>query len=97
MFVRKSTYDELRARFEASECARKHFFNEYQALRHKWNALVDRINTLGGESLFEQPQFTDDELRKMLMLCHPDKHNGKQMAVDITAKLNAIRKCNDRT
>lgn len=35
--------------------------------------------------------FTDDQLKKMIMLCHPDRHGGKQIAQDITALLNSIR------
>lgn len=35
--------------------------------------------------------FSQEEIKRMIILCHPDKHNGKQMAVDITAKLVKMR------
>lgn len=38
-----------------------------------------------------QPAFNEDEMRKLLALCHPDKHDGKPMAVEMTQKLLAMR------
>lgn len=70
-------------------------------LQTKWNNLVDRINVLGGEEFLQTArmtgrdnpsQFTDDELRSLLQLVHPDKHGGKQSAVVLTQKINALRK-----
>lgn len=37
-------------------------------------------------------QFTPEQLRKMVQLCHPDKHNGSKLAVEVTQLLNAARK-----
>jgi hypothetical protein len=71
---------------------------EYLALLKKWNALVDRVNKAGGEAIFSRPaqskaapQFTVDELRTLIQLCHPDKHDGKESAVRMTQKLNQMR------
>ena len=75
---------------------------KYSILFNKWDSLVDRINDLGGEDfldtatssddLFKQNVFSQDELRKLIQLCHPDKHDGKQIAQDMTSKLNGMRK-----
>lgn len=36
--------------------------------------------------------FDDTKLRALLQLCHPDKHGGKQSAVEMTAYINSLRK-----
>lgn len=67
----------------------------YHELVEKYNELVSLINARGGTDFLygESPQqFTQEEIKKLLMLCHPDKHNGKQMAQDITNKLLTMRK-----
>lgn len=69
----------------------------HKMLLVKWNALVDKINGLGGENFLNNAkiggpsQFTDDELRSLLQLVHPDKHGGKQSAIELTQKINALR------
>ena len=88
LVVPKSKYDALAVK--------------YSILFNKWDSLVDRINDLGGEDfldtatssddLFKQNVFSQDELRKLIQLCHPDKHEGKQMAHEITSRLNSMRK-----
>lgn len=37
-------------------------------------------------------QFTDSEIKSLISLCHPDKHNGKASATNITQKLLKMRK-----
>ena len=37
-------------------------------------------------------QFTQDELRSLLQLVHPDKHGGKDVAVRMAQKINSLRK-----
>lgn len=44
------------------------------------------------ESKVKEPQFSEDDLRRLLQLCHPDKHNGKQMAINMTVKIQKLRK-----
>lgn len=65
----------------------------------RWNKLVERINKKGGEhflnnaTLAKAPlQLTQDELTRLILLCHPDKHSGKAMAVEMTQKLLALKK-----
>ena len=60
----------------------------------EWNTLIGRINAKGGESFLNSDpvQLTQDEIKKLLQLCHPDKHDGKQLAVDMTQRLLELRK-----
>jgi len=37
------------------------------------------------------PKFDDATLRKLIGLCHPDRHGGKQSAQDMTAMLVKMR------
>lgn len=90
-------------REERNREAHKAFFWQvkHDELQAKWNGLVGRINKLGGEEFLQNAklskdnkvsQFTDDELRSLLQLVHPDKHSGKQSAVTLTQKINSLRK-----
>lgn len=66
---------------------------KYNSLLREWNALVGKINAHGGESLFHKGRapFNIEDLNRLIMLCHPDKHDGKPMAVSMTQKLLAMR------
>lgn len=68
----------------------------YQILLNKWNDLVEIINSKGGEDFLHgeiRPQFNNDEINTLINLCHPDKHNNKKSAVQITQKLLELRNC----
>ena len=39
-------------------------------------------------------QFTEDELRKLMFLCHPDKHGHSNTATEIAARISQIRSGN---
>jgi hypothetical protein len=84
MFVRESKYRALQAEHTLLEF-------QYSTLRSQWNALVDEINAKGGRAFLQGKQLTNDDIRKLLLLCHPDKHAGKQIAQDMTAKLLTMR------
>ena len=73
---------------------------KHETLQAKWNGLVTLINRKGGQDFLDNAslsgprtlhQFSDDELRSLLQLVHPDKHGGKQSAVTMTQKINALR------
>lgn len=38
------------------------------------------------------PQFDDADLRRLLQLCHPDKHGNSDLSLAMTTKLNQARK-----
>jgi hypothetical protein len=86
MFVRESKYRALQAAHTLLEF-------QYATLLAQWNELVTEINEKGGRTFLNgyPKQFTNDDIRKLLLLCHPDKHCGKQIAQDMTAKLLAMR------
>ena len=91
MFVLRSTHNSLRADREALVMA-------YRSLQRDWNELVQRVNALGGEEFLQSGEarlshaaLTDEDIKRLLMLCHPDKHGGKKMAEEMTQKLLALR------
>ena len=83
MFVRASKY--LRLQRIAEDLA------------NKWSDLVDQINAKGGQNFLDnavlnpQPQFSQEDIRRLISLCHPDKHDGKQIAVEMTQKLLQLK------
>lgn len=71
------------------------FYEEYNRVTTRLNALIDIINANGGEDFLLmklQSQFSEEELTKLINLCHPDKHDGKPMAVEMTQKLLTLKK-----
>lgn len=98
-FVRKAVYVELmkHADFLYVECKsalRK--VNSLQTMCDYWkNKCVQleyelrygRPSTTSGA-----PQFTPEELRSLLQLVHPDRHDGKASAIAMTQKINDLRK-----
>jgi hypothetical protein len=54
--------------------------------------LKDDLKELNRKKLeLSAPQFTKEEIRSLLMLVHPDRHDGKESAVRMTQKLLAMR------
>lgn len=91
MFVLRSTMRAVAADREAVVMA-------YRRLQRDWNDLVQRVNALGGEQFLQRGearlvhvQLDDEDIKRLLMLCHPDKHGGKKMAEEMTQKLLALR------
>ena len=85
MFVLKKTYNELKEEFDY-KCR---LFNK---LADEYNSLVDKYNSDRRAFLrLSNNQFGEDDIKKMLLLCHPDKHGGKQIAIEVTQKLLAMR------
>lgn len=74
--------------------------DKYASLLDEFNKLVDVINKKGGKQFLDHgvlpqnlpDQFSQEEIRTLINLCHPDKHNGKESAVEITKKLLNLRK-----
>ena len=92
MFVSKSKYEVMTGKAAEAVIAAVQYKNKYLALLQEWNELVNKLNSKGGAALLDgqasqPPQFSKDELQRLIQLCHPDKHDGKEMATEITAKL----------
>ena len=45
----------------------------------------------GQENKQSESAFSEEEIKVLIRLCHPDKHQGKQSAVSITQKLLGMR------
>jgi hypothetical protein len=88
MFVLAKTARDWQARYYASELERLE-------LLQKWNELVTKINAKGGAPFLDgdgPAQLDGEDIKRLLMLCHPDKHGGKKMAEEMTQKLLALRR-----
>jgi hypothetical protein len=92
MFVRKKKYDTLQLEY-------LQLMGEMAMLQLKIVGLEELLRMAREKAMKMTPEikkvshnFTQEEIKKLLMLCHPDKHNGKQMAVEMTQKLLALRK-----
>ena len=60
----------------------------------EWNSLVNKINARGGDAFLygtQSNQFSQDEIKTLINLCHPDKHQQKKSAVEITQKLLSMK------
>lgn len=58
--------------------------NDYERL---WKEALARLNQQSQETIIN-----DDLLKRLIMLCHPDKHGGSLVAEDVTKQLLSIRK-----
>lgn len=60
-----------------------------------WNELVEQINAKGGRQFLNgemvNNQLTQEEIKTLIQLCHPDKHAGKESAKRLTQKLLTLR------
>ena len=96
MFVRNAKYEEEKRRRLDAELDYLNLKVRYFSLVEKWDNLVRRINKKGGEEFLEkatlQPVLSKEDVNKLLSLCHPDKHDGKESAKVMTQKLLNLRK-----
>ena len=97
--TQKKLIEDLEYRCSTLGYSNKDLQYKFHKLINEWNDLVDDINRKGGQAFLDSPgrvmsntQFTDQDLRRLLQLVHPDKHNNSAMASDMTAKLNLLRK-----
>lgn len=86
MFVLESTHRRLKLQHEFEmECAQV----KYAALVAQWNSLVRRVNARG--VIESSNPFDKKDIRKLLSLCHPDKHGGSEVAEEMTRKILKLR------
>lgn len=88
MFVLAKTHARLQVEHLALRAA-------YDRLLAQWNEMATTINARGGQAFLDgklqKPQLEQEDIKRLLMLCHPDKHGGKRMAEEMTQKLLALR------
>lgn len=97
MFVRQSTYDRMKGKYYLLKAEHRALTMVHNELMTEYNTVIHRINAHGGEALFTQgspgtKQFSKQEIRKLVFLCHPDKHGNKKSATELTTKLIAMMK-----
>lgn len=100
MFVRASTYERVLKERNAEAKDALYWTQAYLELQNQWNKLVDMVNRKGGNAFLEHgvmpsavrnvSQFTDEELRSLLRLVHPDKHNGRDVATKMFQKIQGL-------
>ena len=104
--VSHDKYDKLvasnsRLRVDFVTTAEKYarLLKSYTQLLTSYNRLVETINSKGGDKFLNnavmpdkvQAQLSAEDVKRLIQLCHPDKHGGKPAAVEMTRKLLALR------
>lgn len=86
MFTSTKKYNQLWADYLELAASYRHLLGE-------WNRLAETINAKGGQAFLEGKVtgLTEDDIRTLISLCHPDKHSGRAAAVEMTQKLLALR------
>jgi hypothetical protein len=87
MFMLKSTHD---AKMETLEHRIKVLEAEKYTMLKMIHTFEDVL--INGNSTSNSGTFTDEQLRKLLQLCHPDKHNDSKLSIEVTQMLNKARK-----
>ena len=77
--------------YGAADLADK-YKNKIHALASENYRLEAHLFALQRSKAAPDTMFTQDELRSLLQLVHPDKHEGKESAVRLTQKINELRK-----
>lgn len=68
----------------------------HQDLKDKYQDLNLSVSLAGGldairrKNAISNSQFSESDLKKLRMLCHPDRHDGKPMAIEMLQKINAM-------
>lgn len=101
----KTIHDQLRSTKQALEWesqqtaiyreVSKQSLDSYRQLVRKWNNLVDRVNAIGGEKALSGNvntlNMSEDDIKRLLQLCHPDRHRNSDLSVEMTQKLLQLR------
>ena len=95
MFVSSSKYNRLEAEHMGLSLEHQQLVEKYNRLHDMWEELVTEINEKGGRNFLDgkvgNNQLSDEDIKKLIILCHPDKHNGKHIATEMTMLLNKLR------
>lgn len=92
MFVTRSNYEKLNRELLQWKSAFITERTERNEITVEYNELMTRFNALKGLDNKSSLQLEEADIKRLITLCHPDKHGGKQSAVEITQKLLSMRK-----
>lgn len=99
MFVLKRTHEKVVKKLQKMESDLQLAILKYSDLLSKWTSLVNQVNKKGGREFLTHgsirkslpSNFTKEEIKQLIWLCHPDKHAGNPKANEMTAKLLTLR------
>lgn len=96
MLVSKAKYNKLVQENILLRLEKIDILLQFKSLTNKWNSLIDKINRKGGQEFLDEAclgkrDFTKEEIKTLISLCHPDKHCGSKKAEEITKKLLSMR------
>lgn len=97
MFGLKSkAHQELLMRYRTLELEYKRLqdiqearLRDHNALIDRWNSLVRHVNATANTCT--QPHLSQEDIKRLIVLVHPDKHGGKPLAVEMTQRLLQLR------
>ena len=96
MFVSSKKHIALLAKMSELELQLYSLRVKHNKLLEDWNEVVRTINARGGQAFLDgevtNSEFSQEEIKTLIQLCHPDKHAGKESAVRLTQKLLTLRK-----
>lgn len=80
---------------DIAQAQTRQMISKYRRLLRDWNNLVDRVNAIGGEKALSGNvntlNMSEDDIKRLLQLCHPDRHRNSDLSVEMTQKLLQLR------
>ena len=80
---------------DIAQAQTQQMISKYRRLLRDWNNLVDRVNAIGGEKALSGSVnalgIHEDDIKRLLQLCHPDRHRNSDLSVEMTQKLLQLR------
>lgn len=87
-YIYSKLYSEnIKLEQELSQVKMKMYALEAQLKRYKKITMLSK-----GLSGFSKSDFTEEEMKQLITLCHPDKHGNSELSNRVTSKLNAMRR-----
>lgn len=84
MFVSTKKYRDLQ--IELSKLSVKFLMTQVDNM-----TLQKRVHILSKQNNNNEKPLDNKDIKKLLQLCHPDKHNGSNLASEMTSKLLSMR------
>lgn len=90
-----SKLEDDRHLLDIAQAQTRQMISKYRRLLRDWNNLVDRVNAIGGEKALSGSVnalgIHEDDIKRLLQLCHPDRHRNSDLSVEMTQKLLQLR------